>query len=361
MPIQAVIAARHASGPLDDGLLHAGRVVRSRAPLRLGLAGGGTDVSPFCDIYGGLVLNATIDRYCYATIEERCDADVVLAASDRRQRSKLGDEEQPLELHAATYLRICREFGLGRPSLTVTTVAEAPPGSGLGSSSTLVVALVEAFREYFSLPLGEYEVARLAHQIERVDCGLKGGRQDQYAATFGGFNSMEFSADERVIVNPLRIKPAIIQEFEASLVLFHTGVTRSSSELIERQTQHVVENDRARVDATLALKLEAQHMKEALLIGDFQRVAHVIQQGWAAKRQLADGIDTPSIQRAFEVAMANGALAGKVSGAGGGGYVMFVVDPLRRPQLLTSMGALVDGAVEPCHFVPDGAVAWTLR
>lgn len=363
MPTQTVTAARRLPTPHRPTTHQApARTVRSRAPLRLGLAGGGTDVSPYCDIYGGMVLNATIDRYCYATIEARSDGRVRLAAPDLGTHDDLGvDGSRILPIHGATYRRVCEEFGLGTPAVTITTVSDAPPGSGLGSSSTLVVSLIEAFREYFSLPLAEYEVARLAYEVERTDCGLKGGRQDQYAATFGGFNVMEFGAEEKVIVSPLRLKPAIVQEFEASMVLYHTGVSRSSAAIIAEQSSHIVSGEDERIDATHALKNEAIAMKEALLVGDLGGAAMVLNNGWEAKKRLADGISNAEIEHTFSVARNAGAIAGKLSGAGGGGYIMFMVEPTGRPSLLAALSTLSPNGVQPVHFVGEGAVAWTVR
>jgi D-glycero-alpha-D-manno-heptose-7-phosphate kinase len=366
MPTQTVTAARRLSGLYrPPGRSAPTRTVRSRAPLRLGLAGGGTDVSPYCDLYGGMVLNATIDRYCYATVEARTDGRVRLAAPDLGDFEDLSDgrmeDARVLPIHAAVYRRMCRDFDLGTPALTITTVSDAPPGSGLGSSSTLVVSLIEAFREYFSLPLAEYEVARLAYEVERNDCGLNGGRQDQYAATFGGFNVMEFGADERVMVSPLRLKPAIVQEFEASMVLYHTGVSRSSGAIIDEQTSHIVFGEEARISATHALKDEALAMKEALLVGDLGGAAMVLNSGWEAKKRLADGISNPAIEHTFSVARDAGAIAGKLSGAGGGGYIMFMVEPTGRPALLSALSGLSPTGVQPVHFVGEGAVAWTVR
>lgn len=358
MPSQKVTAV--APAPRSSLVADVPKVVRSRAPLRLGLAGGGTDVSPFCDQFGGIVLNATIDKYCYTTISGRHDREVHLVSSELDLTDTARDGSS-LPLHVAAYRRMCSQFDLGDPGLEITTAAEAPPGSGLGSSSTLVVSIVEAFREFFSLPLGEYEVARLAYEIERVDCSLAGGRQDQYAATFGGFNSMEFSRGERVVVNPLRLKAAVIQEFEASLVLFYSGASRSSGAIIEDQQAHIIGGETDRIEATKRLKEEAVAMKEALLVGNFALVADVLSRGWDAKQLLADGISNSEIESTFETAMRAGAVAGKVSGAGGGGYMMFLVDPTRRPRVVDALSELGSGRVESAHFISEGAVAWTVQ
>lgn len=341
------------------------RRVRSRAPLRLGLAGGGTDVSPYCDTYGGIVLNATIDRYCYATLEETVDGAVEFHAPDIGvvDTATPGREvgSTSLDLHRAIYDRMNRQFDLGGPGLRLTTVSDAPPGSGLGSSSTLVVSAIEAFREMFALPLGEYDVARLAFAIEREDYGQAGGRQDQYAATFGGFNVMEFGPSGRTIINPLRIKDATLRELEASIVLFHTGVSRNSADIIARQTDYISTGSASQLEATHRLKDEAVAMKEALLTGDLVQLGKVLDRGWQAKKQLAEGISNPNIEQCFDVALGAGALAGKVSGAGGGGYVLFLTDPVRRPAVMHALDEQRFGAVQPTHFVSEGAVAWSLR
>ena len=219
--------------------------VRARAPARLGFGGGGTDVSPYCDEYGGVILNATVNLYAHTTLETRVDGRVSFVAVDFEQSFESAADadfplEEPLGLHRAVYRRVTRQFNDGKPfPCTLTTHCDAPPGAGLGSSSTMVVSMVKAFIEMLNLPLGEYEVGRLAYEIERKDLGLAGGRQDQYAATFGGFNYMEFYGDERIIVNPLRIKNWILSELESSLLLFYTGVSRDSSAIIQEQVGNV--------------------------------------------------------------------------------------------------------------------------
>jgi D-glycero-alpha-D-manno-heptose-7-phosphate kinase len=349
----------------DRGKRRRGQRVRSRAPLRLGLAGGGTDVSPYCDTYGGLVLNATIDRYCYATLEETFDGTIEFRAPDigvtDNMTSGVDAGSTPLHLHRAIYERVNRDFDLGRPGICLTTISDAPPGSGLGSSSTLVVSAIEAFREFFSLPLGEYDVAHLAFEIERNDYGQAGGSQDQYAATFGGFNAMEFGPAGRIIVNPLRVKEATLRELEAAIVLFHTGVSRNSADIIQRQTDYISSGATSQLEATHRLKDEAIAMKEAILKGDLVQFAEVLDRGWQAKKGLAEGISNPNIEHCFDIAQGAGALAGKVSGAGGGGYVLFLTDPVRRPAVIQALNDLSFGAVQPTHFVSEGACAWSLR
>ena len=337
--------------------------VRARAPLRLGLAGGGTDVSPYSDLHGGYVMNASIDKYAHATVDAG-GSGVTLEALDRGavavdcDPQAIASQPGPLQLLAGSYLRISRDhLGGERPPLRLRSWSDAPPGSGLGSSSTLVVALVTALAEHFSLALGEYEIARLAYEIERVDLGLAGGKQDQYAAAFGGFNFMEFHADDRVIVNPLRMKDWVVAELEASLLLYFTGVSRESARIIDEQARNAASGAARSIDAMHQLKAEALQMKEHLLRGDLPGFARTLQQGWLAKKQMASSISNPMIDALEALAMDNGAVATKVSGAGGGGFMMFFCDPPDRIRLGNALAAQ-GGTLLDFHFNPSGAVAW---
>jgi len=332
----------------------------------LGLAGGGTDVSPYCDQYGGLVLNATIDKYAYAVIEPEPNGNIVrLVAADKQERWQGEASSQLtldgcLDLHKGVYNRIVREFNDGRPlALTMTTHTDAPPGSGLGSSSTLVVSMIKGFVELLNLPLGEYDIAHLAYDIERIDVGLSGGRQDQYAATFGGFNFMEFHPDERVVVNPLRIKNWIISELEASLLLYFGGVSRHSAAIIDEQASNVKRKEGAAIDAMHALKKEAVAMKENLLKGDFEGLAESLGAGWEAKKKMAKSISNPQIEETYELARAAGMRAGKISGAGGGGFMMLLVDPVRRMDVVRALEP-TRGQIFNCHFTKYGTQGWKI-
>ncbi len=340
-------------------------LIRARAPLRLGLAGGGTDVSPYCDQFGGCVLNATIDRYAYAVIRMLKEPVVRFVATDQMR-----DCEYPvaarypldgnLDLHKAVYNEIIETYNGGRPvAIELSTFCDAPAGSGLGSSSTLVVVMIKAFAEFFNLPLDDYTIAHMAFKIERIDCGLKGGRQDQYSATFGGFNFMEFYAEERAVINPLRVKNWIICELEASLVLFYTGVSRESAKIIADQSSNM---ERRQVDAMEAfhgIKSEAVLMKECLLKGDFGGIVASMRQGWDKKKKSASTVSNAHIDEIYDAAIAAGAQAGKVSGAGGGGFMMFFVPPDRRMDVVRTLDRY-EGQVSNAHFTKHGTQAWKI-
>lgn len=338
-------------------------IVRARAPLRLGLAGGGTDVSPYCDIYGGYVLNATIDRYAYAVIKSLDEPMVRFVATDQ-QIEKVRPAEVPLplngklDLHKAVYNHVVQNFNGGKPiPLELSTFCDAPAGSGLGSSSTLVVAMIRAFAELLNLPLDDYTIAHIAHQIERVDCGLQGGRQDQYSATFGGFNFMEFYADERAVINPLRIKNWIICELESSLVLYFTGVSRESAHIIADQSSNVKSGAADALEAMHGIKREALVMKECLLRGDFEGFVESMRMGWENKKRSAKTVSNPHIDAIYDAAIGAGASAGKVSGAGGGGFMLFFVPTEKRMDVIRTLSRF-DGQVSNCHFTKNGTQAW---
>lgn len=338
-------------------------MIRARAPLRLGLAGGGTDVSPFCDIYGGYILNVTIDKYAYANIETNEDNKIRFVAADLEEifECELTDSIPPdekLSLHKGVYNRIIKDFNNGNPlSLTMTTFADAPPGSGLGSSSTIVIAMLQAYAEMLNLPFGEYELAHLAYEIERIDLGLKGGKQDQYAAAFGGFNFMEFYSNDRVIVNPLRIKNNIIAELETSLVLFETKVSRNSADIISEQEKNVNHQDQVVIESFKELKENALKMKEFILKGELKQFAEFLDKSWESKKKTAHNISSSNINKIYELAKDAGAISGKVSGAGGGGFIFFLVDPAKRMNVIKALEA-VDGRAMSCHFTNHGTTSW---
>jgi len=341
-------------------------IIRSKAPLRLGLAGGGSDVSPYSDIYNGAVLNATIDQYAYCTIEETFTDTIVIFASDLNYKKKYASVlnlpiDGHLDLHKGVYNRIIRNYGITKPlSFKITTYCDAPPGSGLGSSSTMVVAILKAFTEWLNLPLGDYDMAYLAYQIERIDLGLSGGKQDQYAATFGGFNFIEFYKEDRVIVNPLRMKRWIVDELEVSMVLFNTGESRSSDKIIKEQQKNTLEGKKLPTEATHKIKQNSYIMKDFLLKGDIVHFAKALGKEWENKKKMAASITNRNIEKIYATAMKSGAYGGKVSGAGGGGFMVFTINPTRRINLIKALDQF-NGKVLNFHFSDNGCQGWKIN
>jgi len=341
------------------------RKIRAKAPLRLGLAGGGTDVSPFSDHYGGYVLNATINKYANVFLEvdenhkkvtfNAIDLDIV-------DECMLDDDfalDKGLILHRMVYKKMMNVFNNGEyMPLRMLTYCASPPGSGLGSSSTIVVAMIEAYKELLNLPLGEYEVAKLAFEIERIDCGFDGGKQDQYAATFGGFNFMEFGKEDRVLINPLRIRKNIIYELETNLLLYYLGASRDSGEIIKHQAASVASKSSS-LEAMHAIKKNAWKSKEMLLKGDIENFSSTFLESWSAKKRTSKSITNPIVQRAEEVAFKNGAKSLKISGAGGGGFMVIFVNPEKREHLIRALSK-IGGQIHEFNFTTKGSISWTI-
>jgi D-glycero-alpha-D-manno-heptose-7-phosphate kinase len=341
-------------------------IIRSKAPLRLGLAGGGTDVSPYSELFGGAVLNATIDQYAYCTIEETDNGSIILQANDLDQKIKHKSMlslpiDGHLDLHKGVYNRIVKQFRIKNPlSFRMITSCDVPPGSGLGTSSTMVVAILKAFTEWLNLPLGDYDMARMAYEIERIDLDFSGGKQDQYAATFGGFNFIEFHDNDRVIVNPLRIKRWIIDELEVSMVLFYTGDSRSSDRIIREQQKNTLEGRKLPVEATHSIRKNSYVMKDLLLKGEILQFSKALGKEWENKKKMATSITTKNIDRIYEAAIKAGAYGGKVSGAGGGGFMIFTVDPIKKLSLIKALEQF-SGKVLNFHFSDNGCQSWKIN
>ena len=338
----------------------------SRAPLRLGLAGGGTDVAPYSDLYGGQVLNATISLFthCHIRLLAPGSRSSTFTADDFAKTIQLPiaqryQPEEELVLHKAVYNRIVSDFNRGEPlPIEVITYSDAPPGSGVGSSSTLVVAMVQAYAELLQLPLGEYDIAHLAYEIERIDCGMVGGKQDQYAAAFGGFNFIEFGAGDRVIVNPLRIKREVVNQLESQLLLYFTGRSRESARIIQSQIDATQAHGSDAVAAMHEMKAAAVEMKNALLKGRVTAALEILGASWHAKKRAAVGISNPHIDGIAKAALEAGAQGLKISGAGGGGFMMISVAPAARYKVVRALEPL-GGRFFSFEFFEQGVQSWT--
>jgi len=335
-----------------------GGVVRAKAPLRLSFAGGGTDVAPFPELEGGAVLSATISRYTFASLRPREDRQVTVASLDFNREVQFGVDDPlnldgDLDLAKAAVHRLIDRDAAGFDLFLHSNV---PPGSGLGSSSSMMVALVGLLQGHYGLTLTDYEIAAMAAVLERDDLGIRGGLQDFYAATFGGFNYIEFEAD-RVVVNPLRITPDTVSELEATMLLVYTGRTRMSDHIISDQTDRYVSQDPDSLTGLRRQRELAAAMKDALLRQEHDSFGELLHEAWMAKRLMSPRITTPEIDEAYEEARRAGALGGKVTGAGGGGFMVFYCPFDRRhivAERLTSMGLVVTEFA----FTSKGLTTW---
>ncbi|HEX7903837.1 MAG TPA: dehydrogenase [Chitinophagaceae bacterium] len=339
-------------------------IYRSKAPLRIGLAGGGTDVSPYSDLYGGAILNATISLYANATIEPLSENKIILEAIDQHEEQQFDwttalPINGKLDLLKGVYNRIQKDYGIKENGFRLSTFVDAPAGSGLGTSSTLVVAIIGAFTEMLRLPLGEYDMAHYAYDIERNDLALAGGRQDQYAATFGGVNFMEFYDDDKVIVNPLRVKQQHLFELENNLLLYYTATSRESATIIKKQSKNVTDKKGAPIEAMHQLKQQAQRMKEALLKGRLNEIGEILDFGFQQKRQMAEGISNPLMEEIYETAKKAGATGGKISGAGGGGFMIFYCPGNNKYKVIRSLEKF-GGRHRSYLFTEHGLKTWTI-
>ncbi len=339
-------------------------IYRSRAPLRIGLAGGGTDVSPYSDEFGGAILNATISHYAHAVIEPNNEGIKFQAMDRKEEQIHSCNEVLPingtLDLHKGVFNRIQKDFGIPNKNFCLTTYVDAPAGSGLGTSSTLMVAIIGAFTEMLKLPLGEYDIAHYAYEIERKDLQLAGGKQDQYAATFGGVNFMEFYEDDKVIVNPLRIRNEYLHELENNLVLYFTSTSRESATIIKEQQKNVLQKNEKSIEAMHQLKEQARRMKEALLRGKLNEIGEILDFGFQQKRIMAHNISNNSIEEIYEAAKKAGATGGKISGAGGGGFMTFYCPLNTRYKVMETLNSF-GGQVKPYQFTKQGLTTWTTQ
>jgi D-glycero-alpha-D-manno-heptose-7-phosphate kinase len=335
-------------------------LIRSKAPLRISFAGGGTDVSPYSDERGGIVLSTTIDKYAYCTISPRNDSEITIKSLDFGKTEKwradcnLMQYDGNLDIIKA----VLKHFDV-KQGFDMFLHCEAPPGSGLGGSSTVIVSIIGATAEWLGIPLSQYEIARLAYVLEREELGYQGGRQDQYAAVFGGFNYIEFKGSD-VIVTPLRVKNDILNELHYNLLLCYTGKTRDSGNIIQEQKKGYTQGKEQVISALDNAKRLATETKDALMKGEIRHIGELLNESWQFKKRFTESISNDYIDSIYSTAMANGAIGGKISGAGGGGFMFFICEYDRKHQVaneLQKMGA----EIVPFNFDKHGLQTWRYR
>jgi D-glycero-alpha-D-manno-heptose-7-phosphate kinase len=340
----------------------------SRAPLRLGFAGGGTDVAAYSDLFGGQVINATLDRYVYASFNFQPTSEGFTLESIDKGLSENWDNlgqaiaNTKLPLHVGTWAKVAnliKQAGGTLPGFRLSTFTDAPIGSGLGASSTLTVAMLKVFDNAFDLQLDENLIADYAYTIERVDCGQAGGRQDQYAAAFGGFNAMTFEKGATT-VEPLIPQKGFVTELESSIILYFSGVSRFSSQIIQDQITSTTQAGSVALEAMHGLKQEARQMKEAVVSGDYDLFVEALLKGWENKKKSSTSVSTAQLEQVLDAAFSAGAHAGKISGAGGGGFMFFCVPLEKRADVVRTLRSF-GGETSNCHFTYEGAQSWTSK
>ena len=311
-------------------------MIIARAPVRISLAGGGTDLPAYFEEFGGAVVSTTIDKYFYVFLNVSEDDSLQISSSDYRTFYR-HDGGEPVLWDGDLRLprAILNHFGIQR-GLSMFLASEIPPGTGLGSSSTVAVAIIKAVGTALGRNMDKYELAELACHIEIEKLGEPIGKQDQHAAAFGGLNWMEFTR-EGVRVEPLRVSPEVLASLERNLLSFFTGSSRSASEILQRQTRSSQRQEASVIEALHRVKAMAIEVRQALERGDLSTFGALLDENWAQKKRFAAGITNPRIDQAYEMAKEAGALGGKISGAGGGGFLLLYCEPDRQESVTQAL------------------------
>ncbi len=334
-------------------------IIRARAPLRISFCGGGTDITPYPEQKGGVALSVTIDKFAYVSLQPRDDERLVVKSLDYNitARYKLNEQliyDGELDLVKA----VVKSLGLER-GVDLFLHSDATPGSGLGSSSSMMVALLGVFNHWLRRTMTAYEVAELAYFIERKSLGSKGGRQDQFASAFGGFNFMEFEADT-TIVNPLRVRPEIFNELHYHLLLVATGEYRSASRLQQEQLREPAERSGSDVDPLDTMKEITLEMKKVLLREQLDSFGALLHEAWLVKQRTHKDIASSGIEEIYEAARERGATGGKVLGAPGSGSLLLYC-AFDKKQKIAKYLVQKGAEIVPFHFEAQGLQTWDVK
>lgn len=323
----------------------------SKAPLRISFGGGGTDISPYQEEKGGAVLNATINKYACVSLTPRRDKLVRIKALDYRLETTTTIENCDFNGELGLIKAAVKQ--MNPPSgMDLLLSSDTPPGSGLGASSAVAVAVLAALARWLKKELTPEELAETAFFVEREKAMIKGGRQDQYAAVYGGLNWLEFFQD-RTVVTPLPVGPPVLDELQSRLLLCYTGLTRRSDLIIQQQMQTYAEDKKEVMQILDEIKAIAVQMKKALLRGDLQEFGYLLDCGWAVKKKLCAEITNPRVEELYFEAKKHGALGGRILGAGGGGYFLFFCERDKQAAVAEEVEKL-GGKVESFTFTFQG-------
>jgi len=335
-------------------------IIRSKAPFRVSFGGGGTDMPPYCTEHGGCVVSTTIDRHIYTSIEPRNDKKIRIISTDFNEEYvynlKDADYSDSFELFKATIKILNIKDGFN-----ITISSDLPVGSGMGGSSTLVVALIGAFNELYKLNFSKQEIAQKAYEIERIELKQKGGYQDQYAAAYGGFNFIEFK--DVVKIYPINTTPDMINELQYRTILCFVGGSHFSSEIQDEVLKGYKFEKKSFIDSMQDLKdiaIEMKHIVESNDISKLDQFGELIHQGWLAKKSLSSKISNKNIENFYLTSRKFGVIGGKLLGAGGGGHLLLFSDPDKKFDVIRELRK-IGGIIINFHFNPKGLEVWKYK
>lgn len=335
-------------------------LARSKSPVRISFGGGGTDLTHYFYENNGIVVNATIKLFSHVTLRKRNDSKIYIFSADLNRRIEASGLEELLQNGPAEFALITSAVKLINPSFGFDLVIQSdfPIGSGLGGSAAVLSSILGCFNQFREDRWDNHELAELVFQIERLTLGIAGGWQDQYATVFGGFNYMEFSAEQNTI-HSLKLNENILRELEENLILCYTNMKRNSGNIHVDQKNNYLSSSLVQelVGTNKHLTFE---MKTMLLRGKLTEFGQLLHKQWELKKQFSDKISNPEIDNIYELAMKNGAIGGKLLGAGGGGFLMFYVQPFQRYNLCKVLHEL-GLKTEYVNFDHNGLQSWTVR
>lgn len=322
--------------------------------MRIGLAGGGTDVDPYASEHGGYVFNTTISKYAYSTLRPRRDKKISVSSGYYgRFSAPLDGGPLPLDGNMDLIKAVTNYF-TPKEGFDMSIRSDVPAGSGLGGSSTMIVSMIAAISRWLDVDMSKMEMAKLAFHLEREVIGLKGGCQDQYSAVFGGFNSLKIDKSG-VNVMPAHLDSSIINELQCRSVMAFTGMTHDSAAIID--TQQKAYKDGINEDALDHTKDIAICLRSALRHGDLEDCGELLAEAWEYKKKFSGSVSNPEIDKFYSTAVSAGAIGGKVSGAGGGGFMYFLCAFDKKPEVSKAL-AKAGAVVSDFNFEPEGVVSW---
>jgi len=304
-------------------------MIITKTPFRVSFCGGGSDMANFYEKYGGCVLSTSINKYCYISIHPYFNENQTLL---KYSENELVDS--PDQIRHRIFRQVLMDMGIH--GVEISSTADIPGGTGLGSSSTFTVGLLNSLNCYKGKFVSKDKLAKLACEVEIEKLGNPIGKQDQYGAALGGLNFIKFNQDGSVSHEPILMEGKTYKELQKNLLMFYTGTTRSANTILAEQTRNITSEDKAR--NLLKMCELAKDMKIALENNDISSFGKILDEGWQLKKELASGIANPAIDEAYEIAMKNGALGGKLLGAGGGGFLLFYCEEEKQEQLKKAIG-----------------------